>query len=426
MAFVFKCLYLVQIMCANMKDKEFVPTKDSREWGLVSGAAFLDTRRRVTDKSRPRAETYPVKIRITYKGRRTYYKTGAKITKDEWPLIDATTNKKWKDIKDFHNIIEGHVKEMNAKGEFSFDNLNVLMARGDKGDVYVQFDTHTKALRLQGRINTAISFECTKESITRFAGQELKFSSINKNWLERYEAYMESIKNKRTTRSIYLRTLRSLINKTGNPDPFAGGKFQIKKGEGRSIALTRDEMNKLLSYPLVNLSVTHKMRDLFEFSYRCNGINPKDIINLKWEDNVISDKYIIWKRSKTARKNSTERWIKAKITDRMKAIITSWGIRDNPYVFGYLTDDMTEERKHVICQNLISVMNDHLNIITKILGLPHCTSYVARHSFASLMKNEAPLAYISGALGHASLVQTQDYLGKFEDDDIDKYSKILD
>ena len=45
------------------------------------------------------------------------------------------------------------------------------------------------------------------------------------------------------------------------------------------------------------------------------------------------------------------------------------------------------------------------------------TSYVARHCFATIKKNNnAPLAYISEALGHSNLKITQNYFGRFEEE----------
>ena len=43
------------------------------------------------------------------------------------------------------------------------------------------------------------------------------------------------------------------------------------------------------------------------------------------------------------------------------------------------------------------------------------TIYLARHCFATIQKNNnAPLAYISEALGHANLKTTQNYFGRFK------------
>jgi site-specific recombinase XerD len=62
--------------------------------------------------------------------------------------------------------------------------------------------------------------------------------------------------------------------------------------------------------------------------------------------------------------------------------------------------------------------NKRLVKIGEELGLTmKMTSYVARHCFATIQKNNnAPLAYISEALGHSNLKTTQNYFGRFEDE----------
>lgn len=54
------------------------------------------------------------------------------------------------------------------------------------------------------------------------------------------------------------------------------------------------------------------------------------------------------------------------------------------------------------------------------------TSYVASHCFATNQKNNnAPLAYISEALGHSNLKTTQNYFGRFEDESLKAFHSGL-
>jgi len=53
-------------------------------------------------------------------------------------------------------------------------------------------------------------------------------------------------------------------------------------------------------------------------------------------------------------------------------------------------------------------------------------TYSARHSFATiLLQSEAPLAFISQALGHTSISTTESYLGSFDDEKTKKYLSAL-
>ena len=54
------------------------------------------------------------------------------------------------------------------------------------------------------------------------------------------------------------------------------------------------------------------------------------------------------------------------------------------------------------------------------------TTYVARHSFATILKRSgAPIEFISESLGHQDLKTTENYLDSFEDDTKLKYQNIL-
>ena len=66
-------------------------------------------------------------------------------------------------------------------------------------------------------------------------------------------------------------------------------------------------------------------------------------------------------------------------------------------------------------------MNYCLKEIAKIIGIEHLTSYVARHSYATVLKNSGVnIALISETLGHSDLKTTQIYLDSFENSQIDE------
>lgn len=62
----------------------------------------------------------------------------------------------------------------------------------------------------------------------------------------------------------------------------------------------------------------------------------------------------------------------------------------------------------------------HLNISIPL------TTYVARHSFATVLKRSGVnIALISEAMGHTSLSTTQFYLDSFENEQVDEAMKNL-
>ncbi|MBE9462825.1 tyrosine-type recombinase/integrase [Dyadobacter subterraneus] len=73
------------------------------------------------------------------------------------------------------------------------------------------------------------------------------------------------------------------------------------------------------------------------------------------------------------------------------------------------------EKKQAILRVITSV-NYHMNKIATNLDIDvKINTYEARHSFATtLLRSDAPLAFISQSLGHSSMATTQRYLGSFE------------
>lgn len=67
-----------------------------------------------------------------------------------------------------------------------------------------------------------------------------------------------------------------------------------------------------------------------------------------------------------------------------------------------------------------------MRAIGKALGYGNLSSYVARHSYATVQKRaDTSTAHISEALGHSTELTTQHYLDSFEDDEMLKNAEKL-
>ena len=395
------------------EENHYPRTRHTINWGLVTGAIFFDDRRSKKNG------LFPLKIRITYKRERLYINTGYALSKEDWKeRFDSSAQKiraaRIAILKQYE-LIGNAIEDMNSKGEFSFALLNRHLGRGKRDDIFSQFEGYISDLKKNGQLGTAITYSCALNSIKTHTGSKsLSFDRINDAWLESYEKYMVKEGNRTATRSIYFRCLRAMINKAGKPNPFGRDKFVIKNGEGRHMALTRDEIIKLMKHEVLSGSTTEKMRDLFYFSYLTNGINIKDLISLTWKDNIQNNE-IVFLRAKTARTNATERIIRAPILKPMQAILDKWSDQNSKFIFGYINENMTAEQRKLICSNLVRLMNKHLKDLSKTIGLPRISTYSARHAYASnLLRNEAPIAYISEQLGHSNIMTTQSYLAGFD------------
>jgi site-specific recombinase XerD len=84
------------------------------------------------------------------------------------------------------------------------------------------------------------------------------------------------------------------------------------------------------------------------------------------------------------------------------------------------------EKKQLV-QQATHVVNDHMKIIAKDLEIDKaCSSYFARHSFASVLKHSgASTETISELLTHGNITTTKNYLASIEDDKIKRTTKAL-
>ena len=101
----------------------------------------------------------------------------------------------------------------------------------------------------------------------------------------------------------------------------------------------------------------------------------------------------------------------------------------NDYVFPILDKKIhkTEVQKRDRIHKVMKATNRALRRIGEVLDIPiDLTTYVARHSYATVLKRSGvSTAIISESLGHSSEKVTQIYLDSFENSQIDEAMKNL-
>lgn len=163
--------------------------------------------------------------------------------------------------------------------------------------------------------------------------------------------------------------------------------------------------------------------DVFSFSYYCGGISLVDVANLT-PDNII-DGRLIYERQKT------HGMINLVMLDEAKSIIVKYATyqKQAGYLFPIL-----DNRKHITpmqkfnrVRKLCHQINKELHKIAEKLNIKEdVTTYVARHSFATVLKKSGVnIGIISQALGHQNIKTTQIYLSKFDDEQVDSAMQNL-
>ena len=114
----------------------------------------------------------------------------------------------------------------------------------------------------------------------------------------------------------------------------------------------------------------------------------------------------------TYRRHKTEQSIKQTLDPQAVKIVERWHEPDSEMVFPILDITADEETIYRQYRSELSLQNKRLRKLSEMIGgNVHLTSYVARHTWATVAwECDIPLSEISMALGHTSERTTRIYL----------------
>lgn len=381
------------------------------------------------DQYHPRANgKCAVSIRVTFDRKKKYYPTPYALSPDEYQkVMGEKPRSPFKEIRMKLNSIEEKAVEIIAGlpvFTWAAFERNYLTNRAAKDSLEAAFTNYAEKLREEGRIGTAVSYECAQRSLLSFT-PDVRFADVTPDYLRKYEQWMLGHGNSITTVGIYLRSLRSIFNNaiadgllTKEFYPFGKRKYEIPTGKNIKKALTMDDISKIYYHQLPAGSNAEMCRDYWLFLYLCNGVNVKDMCLFKYF--FIQGDVLSFNRAKTIRTRRQVEPIRVMLNDDIRAIIKKWGNTPKPenYIFPILKDGITPKRQHQLIQQITGVINDHMKIIAADLGIDQpVTTYAARHSFATILQRSGVnISFISEAIGHSNVKTTQQYLAGFEDE----------
>jgi len=396
---------------------------------------YLDTRRKKANGK------YPVKLRVftTSPRKQVLYPTAFDLSEAEYKNTIETLKPRneYKELRRKLEAVKAKAEEVAEKLQpFSFEAFEKKLYRkaGEGANVFWHYAQAIEAYKQADQFGTASNYELSMKSLkgymTHMNGkqtQKLLFSDVTSKWLEGYERYMiKELGRTRTTVSFYVRALRTIFNNAVKSNDIEPGLYPFGKGAYQPPAVHRvkkvlgkEQLNILLNAK-ANTPEQEKAKDLWFFSYCCNGMNIKDVANLRYED--ISEGAIRFFRAKTI--NTSKDNLREGIT-YLNAftgkVIEKYGNEQKSprnYVFPFLNDSMSAAEKRIKVQNLTRFINQNLKKLAIGEGLPgDISTYWARHSFATVsLRNGFSMEFISEALLHSDLKTTKGYLAGFEDD----------
>jgi len=373
---------------------------------------------------------HPLMIRLCQGKKLKYISLGLSVKPEHWDFEKSRPKKNCPNKEKIQQLIFEKTKEYQeqileykvSNRDFTATTLIEKINNPIKAKtVKEMFDLYIKRLDTSNRLMYANMFRVTLNSLLKFNGHlDVYFPEIDVAWLKRYEAWLHGENLALNTLGTRFRTLRVIYNlaieeKIVKPEYYPFNTFKVSKLSQKTAkrSIAKDEIISVLNYQ-GKTSYEKLAIDLFTFSYLTAGINFTDIARLT--NNNLMDGRLVYTRKKT------KKLITIPLQPRAVDLITKHARKDSPYLFPILSPfHKTEQQKAHRIHKVIAKVNKALKEIGKELEIQiDLTTYVARHSYATVLKRSGvSTAIISESLGHSSERITQIYLDSFENSQID-------
>lgn len=382
--------------------------------------------------------SHPIVLRVIHNRLPKYYTLGSCKT-DYWDYERNRPNSKHphkKKLNHFLNKREIRADEILLDFEFedkpfSFEDFERKFNGTIKKITIPQyFDQWIKDLEQLGKVGTARTYKDSKSALLRFCrNNNVEFGDVDYSFLKNWEKHHFKNGSSGNSLSVYLRTLRSLFNKAivegyckEGVYPFR--KYKIRKVEKPTMkrALSKEELHKIIDAKIEKGTELWHARNYFLFSFYNMGMNFIDVANLKWTD--INSERLAYNRSKTGRNYNVKLLLPARnILDQYKSTLNS-----SQFIFPILNPSYANpESIHNRVKKVRRKVNQKLRELGESLEITNdLTTYVARHSWATILKqNGVSESIISEGLGHSTERTTKIYLKSFENSVLDTANEKL-
>lgn len=378
----------------------------------------------------------PVYLQIIYRRKVGHIPLEYKLTGDQWDAknecIRILPGSKPGQVLLLHAIDE-KLKEkkqqiltlahtLEAKDILSVPFLLATSKEQDKALSLTSFMQQLiRELDEHGQYATSRHYQSTLNKFALFSeAKDMQLADINETVMKQFESYLVEKKLAPNTVSFYLRIMQATWNKAVNmgllpagPSPFRQVNTRVEKTIKRAVeekVITR--LAKLTEKELLSPALQFA-RDMFLFSYYARGMSYIDIAFLKKKN--IRGNMLVYKRRKTGQE------LKIRLLPEMKAIIKRYAGNNRVYLFPILHDDAIYRNY----ESALRLQNKQLKILGELVGA-HLTTYVARHTWASIASQKGvPLDLIAKGLGHTSEKATHIYIARLDNPRLDRANDIV-
>jgi site-specific recombinase XerD len=387
--------------------------------------------------------TFPLKLRVTDYNKVRFVPLKADYTEVQFESIFGKNAKKsYAEYKvAAESVLHRAIEIEKTLKPFNYEVFRgLLLSNQDfkrRSGIYVGdlFDLVIKRKTNEGCFKTATSYKSSKSILLKFR-PDLKIDEVTPEFLRQFESWYISRNEGKLTSSIsiYLRPLRAIFNELISEGklpqdviyPFGRYRYIIPEVRRAKTTLKRDEIIKILTCKNFENEDEEFARNLWVFQFYCNGVNLKDLINIKWSDQI--DQSFVIRREKT--KNTMRgnpQLVRIPITSKLQSILDQIGDRNSPYVLGFLNKNCSESTILNKKSKVGKFMNSNLIKLGERLGLSvKLTTKVARDAYATtLKKSGVSIEAIAEMLGQTSTAVTKHYLDSFDQEQIHEINNFL-
>lgn len=371
-------------------------------------------------------KTYNVKIRVTHNRQTAYISTdhyiGTKqVTVDckkiKDPFINDLLNIELHELRKEISKLGTNIHNYSAKTltEYLIEVRTPGSGRGKHEIIDVLSFTEELAQTYisQNKLSSASSYRACANNIRDWTGRtSLDFKEITVKFLRGFESYLKSREDMGSrgveANLVYLRAIFNAARNKYNDDdlddiriphyPFA--KYKIPKAEDpEKRSLPIQMIRKISEYSFAPRAYGSKTgvyradlaRDVYLLSFFLVGMNSVDLYNVK----EIQNGRLVYNRTKTADRRSDRAEISIFIEPEAARLMEKYKDPSGERVFNFYKRYST----HKIFN---AALNTGLKEVGKFIGVPGLEFYSARHSWATIARNDCDVSKddISLSLNH--------------------------
>lgn len=393
--------------------------------------------------------SYPVNISVSHKGETAYIQTGYYAEKHQIQVVKGKKSKL--EIKDRYlltevlNVISSYDKELRnmtdldnytAKKIKEYLEFRVNAEKKRGSEVLLDFLSfargYVKEMKQQGRNKPAANYNTLINSLQDYLQRDFMYTKeINKNFLSKFSEYIQSertitrkdqfgilrqrkvsggeitVYNRLKDLKTLFYAMKSEYNKEDEDyipiphNPFKG--FKLSQPETEPRGLTMAEIVNMYRFFDTGETTREKLGlDLFFLSFFLVGMNAVDFYEIGKES--LKKGRISYNRAKTKTRRKDKALISIKVEPIALNLMEKYLETDksSPHLF-------TFHKIYSCPDNFTRAINEGLESICKKNDVPVVTLYVARHSWATIARNECGISKddITLALNHKSADKTE-------------------